>query len=50
MGKKALSMAKWTIDEIEYFDLYSCFPSMVELGREALNINPNPAGVFKLQK
>ena len=38
MGEKALSMAKWNIDEIDFFDLYSCFPSMVELGREALDI------------
>ena len=38
MGEKGLSMAKWNIDEIDFFDLYSCFPSMVELGREALDI------------
>jgi len=41
MGEKALSMAKWNIDEIDFFDLYSCFPSMVELGREALDISEN---------
>jgi|TARA_B100001105_G_scaffold51059_1_gene38526 acetyl-CoA C-acetyltransferase len=41
MGKKALKMAKWDIDEISFFDLYSCFPSMVELGRDALNISSN---------
>lgn len=41
MGEKALSMAKWNIDEIDFFDLYSCFPSMVELGREALDIPEN---------
>ena len=41
MGEKALSMANWKIDEIDFFDLYSCFPSMVELGREALDISKN---------
>ena len=41
MGEKAFSMANWNIDEIDYFDLYSCFPSMVELGREALDISDN---------
>ena len=41
MGEKALSMAKWNIVEIDFFDLYSCFPSMVELGREALDIPEN---------
>ncbi len=41
MGKKALEMANWNIDDIDLFDLYSCFPSMVELGREALEITSN---------
>ena len=41
MGEKAFKMADWNIDEIDFFDLYSCFPSMVELGREALDISPN---------
>ena len=41
MGKKALEMANWKIDDVDLFDLYSCFPSMVELGREALEISPN---------
>ena len=34
-------MANWKIDEIDFFDLYSCFPSMVELGRDALDISKN---------
>ena len=38
MGKKAFAMSGWDIDQIDFFDLYSCFPSMVELGREALDI------------
>ena len=41
MGKKAFSMANWKVDEIDFYDLYSCFPSMVELGREALDISNN---------
>ena len=38
MGEKAFGMSGWNIDQIDYLDLYSCFPSMVELGREALDI------------
>ena len=41
MGEKAFSMSGWNIDDIKFFDLYSCFPSMVELGREALDISLN---------
>ena len=41
MAEKAFSMSKWNIDEIDFIDLYSCFPSMVELGREALEIGLN---------
>lgn len=41
MGEKAFSMSNWNIDEIDFIDLYSCFPSMVELGREALGIALN---------
>ncbi len=38
MGEKAFEMSGWNIDQVDYLDLYSCFPSMVELGREALDI------------
>ena len=38
MGEKAFEMSGWDIDQIDFLDLYSCFPSMVELGREALDI------------
>ena len=41
MAEKAFSMSRWNIDEIDFIDLYSCFPSMVELGREALGIGLN---------
>ena len=36
--RKNLERVDVKIDEIDYYDLYSCFPSMVELGREALDI------------
>ena len=41
MGERAFAMTDWSIDEIDFIDLYSCFPSMVELGREALGIKIN---------
>jgi acetyl-CoA C-acetyltransferase len=37
-GRRALSMAGVVIDDIAAFDLYSCFPSAVQLGRDALGI------------
>jgi acetyl-CoA C-acetyltransferase len=39
-GQRALAMAGVTIDEIAYFDLYSCFPSAVQIARDMLNIPP----------
>ncbi len=39
-GNRALSMAGVGIDDVAYFDLYSCFPSAVQLGRDALGIGP----------
>jgi acetyl-CoA C-acetyltransferase len=38
MGRKAFDMAGWTVDEIEEIDLYSCFPSAVQIGRKELGI------------
>jgi len=37
-GSKALSMAGKDIHDMTYFDLYSCFPSAVEIGCEELGI------------
>jgi acetyl-CoA C-acetyltransferase len=37
-GARALSMAGVSIDEVQHFDLYSCFPSAVQIGRDALGI------------
>jgi acetyl-CoA C-acetyltransferase len=38
MGKKAFAMSGWSVDQIDYFDLYSCFPSAVQIGRNELGI------------
>ncbi|MCZ6641536.1 MAG: acetyl-CoA acetyltransferase [Gammaproteobacteria bacterium] len=48
IGKQALKTAGRTIDEIGYFDLYSCFPSAVETARDMLGIpegDPRPLSV-----
>ena len=37
-GKLALEMAGVTLDQIDYFDLYSCFPVAVEIGAEELGL------------
>ena len=47
-GKKALAMARCTIDDIGYFDLYSCFPSAVQIARDMLGVeedDPRPLTV-----
>ncbi len=35
---RALSQAKTTADDIDFFDLYSCFPSAVQMGLDALGL------------
>lgn len=48
VGERALDMAGKTIDEIDCFDLYSCFPSAVETARDMLGIqegDPRPLTV-----
>jgi acetyl-CoA C-acetyltransferase len=35
---RALSQAGLTVDEIDFFDLYSCFPSAVQMGLDALGL------------
>ena len=45
VGRRALEMAGLSIDEIDWFDLYSCFPSAVEVARDMLGIaedDPRP--------
>jgi acetyl-CoA C-acetyltransferase len=47
-GRQALEMAGVGIDEIDLLDLYSCFPSAVQLARDALGIpadDPRPLTV-----
>ncbi len=47
-GKQALAMAGVGIDEIDYLDIYSCFPSAVRIGRDMLGIaaeDPRPLTV-----
>jgi acetyl-CoA C-acetyltransferase len=38
MGQKAFAQAGWSIDEIDIMDLYSCFPSAVQIGMKELGI------------
>jgi acetyl-CoA C-acetyltransferase len=47
-GQKALAMAGTDINQIDHFDLYSCFPSAVQIGRDMLGIaadDPRPLTV-----
>lgn len=47
-GKKALDMAACALSDIDLFDLYSCFPSSVQVARDALGIDledPRPLTV-----
>lgn len=38
LGEQALAMAALSIDDIEFIDLYSCFPSAVQIARDELGI------------
>jgi acetyl-CoA C-acetyltransferase len=38
VGRRALEMAGLSIDDIDWFDLYSCFPCAVEIARDMLGI------------
>jgi len=39
-GRQALELANLSIDDIAHLDLYSCFPSAVQLGAKSLGIDP----------
>lgn len=41
--KAAITMAGATVDEVDLFDLYSCFPSAVAFARDALGLEPDDA-------
>jgi len=48
LGQKALDMVDLSIDAIDYLDLYSCFPSAVQIARDMLGIpedDPRPLTV-----
>lgn len=38
-GNRALQLAGVTIDDVELLDLYSCFPSAVQLGAQSLGVD-----------
>jgi len=39
-GRRVLSLAGVSIDDVSIIDLYSCFPSAVQLGAQSLGIDP----------
>ncbi len=46
MAQAALSMANWTVDDLDYIDLYSCFPVAVEVGCREMGIaEDDPRGL-----
>ncbi len=45
-GKRAFEMARITVDDLDFIDLYSCFPVAVEVGAEALGLKlDDPRGL-----
>ena len=46
MGKKAMAMAGKSIDDMDFFDIYSCFPSAVQIACDELGIaHDDPRGL-----
>jgi acetyl-CoA C-acetyltransferase len=46
IGRKALAMAAKTIADMDYFDIYSCFPSAVQIACDELGIpHDDPRGL-----
>ena len=46
MGKKAFAMAGKTVADMDYFDIYSCFPSAVQIACDELGIaHDDPRGL-----
>lgn len=41
MGERTLAMAGLSIDEIAHLDIYSCFPSAVQIARDEFGIAPD---------
>lgn len=48
VGKSALQMAGKSIDEIAHLDIYSCFPSAVQVACDELNINHQDSRALSL--
>lgn len=47
-AREAFSMAGWEVSEVDHFDLYSCFPSAVQIGRDEIGVavdDPRPLTV-----
>lgn len=45
-ARKALDMAGRTLGDLQFFDLYSCFPSAVEIGCREIGLDPDdPRGL-----
>ena len=38
-ARRLLDLAKWSIDDVDVIDLYSCFPSAVQLGARSLGLS-----------
>ncbi|TNE36982.1 MAG: acetyl-CoA acetyltransferase [Alphaproteobacteria bacterium] len=46
MGQKAFQMAGWSVGDVDYIDLYSCFPIAVQLGAHELGLDlDDPRGL-----
>ncbi len=46
LAGKALDMAGKTVDQMDHFDLYSCFPSAVEIGAQEIGVSlDDPRGL-----
>ncbi len=46
MGRRAFDMAGWHADDLDFIDLYSCFPSAVEIACQELGIaEDDPRGL-----
>ncbi|MBY0280143.1 acetyl-CoA acetyltransferase [Candidatus Binatia bacterium] len=41
VARRALATAGVTIDDVDLFDLYSCFPSAVQMAQDALGLSPD---------
>ena len=40
-AREAFGMAGWDVADVDYFDLYSCFPSAVQIARDEIGIAEN---------